>query len=42
MMVRLHKNAATTPATRRYIQSSNLPVRRLARELGVSEDTIRR
>ena len=42
MMVRLHKNATTTPATRRYIQSSNLPVRRLARELGVSEDTIRR
>ena len=26
MMVRLHKNATTTPATRRYIQSSNLPV----------------
>ena len=42
MIVRLHKNATTTPATRRYIQSSNLPVRRLARELGVSEDTIRR
>jgi len=30
MRVRLHKNATTTLATRRYIQSSNLPVRRLA------------
>ncbi len=33
MMVRLHKNATTTPAIRHYIQNSNLPVRRLAREL---------
>lgn len=30
MRVRLHKNATTTLATRRYIQSSNLPVRRHA------------
>lgn len=42
MRIRLHENATTTPAIRRTIQSSNLPVRRLAWELGVWEDTIRR
>jgi len=42
MNIRLHKNATTTPARRRYIQSSPLSVAKLAAELGVSEDTIRR
>ncbi|WP_424894831.1 hypothetical protein [Tepidimonas sp. HKU79] len=42
MIIRLHKNATTTPATRAYIQSSSLSVAALAAELGVSEDTIRR
>jgi uncharacterized protein YjcR len=42
MMVRLHKNAATTPAKRAYIQSSPKSVAALVKELGVSEDTIRR
>ena len=41
MIVRLHKNATTTPAKRAYIQASPLPVAQLARELGVSESTIR-
>ena len=42
MMIRLHKNATTTPAIRAYIQASPLSVAALADELGVSEDTIRR
>ena len=42
MNIRLHKNATTTPARRRYIQTSPLSVVRLAAKLGVSEDTIRR
>ena len=42
MEIRLHKNATTTPARRAAIQASDKPVRELAREFGVSEDTIRR
>ena len=42
MLVKLHANAATTPKVRAYIQASSLPVAQLARELGVSETTIRR
>ena len=42
MDIRLHKNATTTPARRAAIQASDKPVRELAREFGVSEDTIRR
>ncbi len=42
MNIRLHKNATTTPARRAEIQRSDKPVRELAREFGVSEDTIRR
>lgn len=42
MMIRLHKNATTTPAIRAYIQSSPLSAAQLAAELAVSEDTIRR
>ena len=39
MMIRLHKNATTTPAIRAYIQASPLSVAALANERGVSEDT---
>lgn len=42
MNIRLHKNATTTPARRRYIQTSPWPAARLATEPRVSEDTIRR
>lgn len=42
MMIRLHKNATTTPAIRAYIQASPLPVAVLADKLGVTQDTIRR
>jgi len=42
MNIRLHKNATTTPARRLYIQTSPLSVAKLAVELGVTEDTIRR
>ena len=40
MNIRLHKNATTTPARRRYIQTSPLSVAKLAAELGVSEDMV--
>jgi transposase len=42
MLVKLHANAATTPKIRSYIQSSSLPVAQLARELSVSEKTVKR
>jgi IS30 family transposase len=42
MLVKLHANAATTPKTRAYIQSSSLSVAELVAELGVSERTVRR
>ncbi|AZU03816.1 transposase ISRme5 [Glycocaulis alkaliphilus] len=42
MELRLHANARTTPATRRYIQTCGKPVAVLSAELGVSETTIRR
>jgi len=42
MLVKLHANAATTPKVRAYIQASSLSVAELARELGLSETTIRR
>ncbi len=42
MNIRLHKNATTRPARRAYIQSSPLSVAALAKELSVSQDTIRR
>jgi len=42
MQVRLHANATTTPRTRAYIQASAASVAELARELGVSETTVRR
>lgn len=42
MKLSLHANATTTPRTRAYIQASTASVAALARELGVSETTIRR
>jgi transposase InsO family protein len=42
MLVKLHANAATTPKMRAKIQASGRPVAALARELGVSQTTIRR
>lgn len=42
MMMRLHKLATTTPATRAYIQKSKAPASELVRELGVSYNTIAR
>ena len=40
--VALHGNATTTPRNREYIQKSPKVERKLAKELGVSRDTIRR
>ncbi|MFP3944970.1 MAG: IS481 family transposase [Alphaproteobacteria bacterium] len=42
MEMKLHANATTTPRIRAHIQSSDAPASVLARELGVSETTIRR
>lgn len=42
MQIHLHANARTTPKTRALIQSSALSVAQLARQLGVSETTVRR
>ncbi len=39
---RLHANATAPPRTRAYIQASGKPVAEPARELGVSQTTIRR
>ncbi len=42
MDIRLHANATTTPKIRRYIQNSDLSDRKLAAELGITVDTVRR
>jgi transposase InsO family protein len=42
MDVKLHANATTTPRTRAYIQASSKTVAELARELAISETTVRR
>lgn len=42
MDIKLHANATTTPRQRAYIQSSTASVAELARQLGVSETTVRR
>ena len=42
MQINLHKLAATTPKTRRGIQTSNLPAKELAKKLGISMDTVYR
>ena len=42
MKLKLHANATTTPKTRAYIRNSNLSVRRLASEPGISQRTVAR
>ena len=42
MQLKLHANAATTPRTRAYIQAAGRQAAALARELGISETTVRR
>ncbi|MEO8810024.1 MAG: IS481 family transposase, partial [Rhodanobacter sp.] len=42
MKINLHANATTTPKSRAYIQQSTRSDRGLARELGVTVDTVRR
>lgn len=42
MLITLHSNAVTTPRQRAYIQTSSSSTTVLARQLGVSETTIRR
>ena len=42
MMIALHKNARTTPATRAEIAASSVPVSVLAKQYGVSESTARK
>jgi transposase InsO family protein len=42
MLITLHRNATTTPRQRAYIRTSPRSVAALARELGVSETTVRR
>jgi transposase InsO family protein len=42
MNLKLHANATTTPRTRAYIQHSAASVAALARELGISQTTVRR
>ena len=42
MSTPLHDNATTTPRIRRYIQESDKGTTRLARELGLSETTVRK
>lgn len=42
MLIALHRNATTTPRQRGYIRTSDKSVAELARELSVSETTIRR
>ena len=40
MVIRLHKNARTTPAIRREIQTSTLPIRELAERYGLTRQTV--
>ena len=42
MQIKLHANATTTPKIRTYIQNSTASVAELAKELSVSQTTIRR
>lgn len=42
MNIKLHANATTTPKIRQYIQQSDRSVAELAKELGISETTVRR
>lgn len=42
MTIKLHANATTTPRTRRYLQQSTKSERALAKELGITTETVRR
>jgi transposase InsO family protein len=42
MLIRLHKNAKTTPAIRDYIRTCGKPVKTLARELNLHVETVRK
>ncbi len=42
MTIKLHANATTTPKTRRYLQQSAKSERALAKELGITTETVRR
>jgi hypothetical protein len=42
MNIRLYANPTTTPKSRRHIQAADKAAAVLARELGVTEDTMRR
>jgi hypothetical protein len=42
MLIRLHKKAMTTPATREYIRTCGKPVKALARELKLNVATVRK
>ena len=42
MQLRLHKNARTTPAIRRELRASTLPIAELARRYGLSKPTVRK
>lgn len=42
MQLNLHKNARTTPAIRRELRASTLPIAELARRYGLSEPTVRK
>ena len=42
MQIKLHANASTTPKIRLYIKQSSLPVSKLAKELGIAENTVRK
>lgn len=42
MLISLHKKATTTPAVRRQIQTSDASIAQLARDLNLSQDTVRK
>ena len=42
MKIRLHKNARATPAIRRELRASTLPVKALARDYGLNRATVRK
>jgi hypothetical protein len=42
MLIRLHKNATTTPAIRAYIRNCGKPIKVLARELNLNVATVRK
>ena len=42
MLIALHKNATTTPATRRALQQASSTDRELAQQYGIGLDTVRK